>query len=188
MEGLSPEENRRFKNGKVAVLPSSSSPLPLSSPPGRSSIFSTPSKACIISVLMVSKSSSEMPMRFIMSSTWGNPRSLAHLRHNPSLMGLSPSSLEMNTTATFFLHLEQSVGCIVYLQKIQRPPPLRLQSTPPVTCGTPIVKCNSPPGRCPAAAAARPVKPEPAHPRSGPPPLRPGCWRCGAPAASTPSP
>ena len=105
-------ENRRFRKGKVAVLPSSSS-SPASSPPGRSSIFSTPLMAWSISLLSVSRSSSEMPMRFIISSTWGRPSSLAHFRHRPSLVVLSPSILEMKTTATFFLHLEQSVGCIV---------------------------------------------------------------------------
>ena len=59
-------------------------------------------------------------MRFIISSTWGSPRSLAHFRHRPSFTVFSPSILEMNTTAPFFLHLEQSVGCILYLQNFRR--------------------------------------------------------------------
>ena len=71
------------------------------------------SMACIISLFRLSRSSSVMPMRCIMSFTWGSPRLLAHFRHRPSLTVLSPSIRVMNTVAIFFLHLEQSVGCIV---------------------------------------------------------------------------
>ena len=81
-------------------------------------MFSTPFRAWSISEFRVSSSSSEMPMRFIMSSTWGRPRSRAHLRQRPSLTVWPFSIREMKTTATFFLQREQSVGCIVYLQKV----------------------------------------------------------------------
>ena len=73
---------------------------------------SAPPKACIISSLMASKSSSVMPMRRIISFTWGSPRSLAHFKQRPSLTVFPFSSFEMNTTATRFLHLLQRVGCI----------------------------------------------------------------------------
>lgn len=78
---------------------------------------SAPPKACIISLLRFSRSSGVMPIRFIMSSTCGRPSWAAHFRQSPSLTG-SPFSFirEINTTATFFLHLEQSVGCIVLLR------------------------------------------------------------------------
>ena len=57
-----------------------------------------------------------MPMRFIISSTWGRPSWAAHFRHRPSLtISFFSFIREMNTTATFFLHREQSVGCMVFL-------------------------------------------------------------------------
>ena len=78
---------------------------------------SAPPKACIISLLMFSRSSGVIPIRFIMSSTWGRPSWAAHLRHRPSLtISFFSFIREMNTTATFFLHLEQRVGCMVFLR------------------------------------------------------------------------
>ena len=107
----------RFRKGKVAVLPLSSSSSPSSLACATSPSSSAPPKACIISLLRFSRSSGVMPIRFIMSSTCGRPSWAAHFRQRPSLTG-SPFSFirEINTTATFFLHLEQSVGCIVLLR------------------------------------------------------------------------
>ena len=75
---------------------------------------SAPPNACIISSEIMSRSSSVMPMRRIISFTWGRPRSLAHFRHRPSLTVSPFSILEMKTTATRFLHLVQRVGCILF--------------------------------------------------------------------------
>ena len=108
--GSPPLLNRRFRNGNVAVFPASSSSV---SPPGSSSAFSMESMACIISLFKLSKSSSVMPIRCIMSLTCGRPRFFAHFRHRPSLTVLSPSIRVIKTVAIFFLHLEQSVGCII---------------------------------------------------------------------------
>ena len=98
-----------FKNGKVAVLPSSSE---------SESLFSmsiSPSalpRASIISFVRPSSSSSDRPILFITSSTGFMCSSRAHLRQRPSFFVRPPSSLVMNITATFFLQREQSVGCI----------------------------------------------------------------------------
>ena len=77
---------KRLRNGNVAVLPSSSSlSASGSSASVRPSRFSAPPKAPIISLEILSRSSSVMPMRRIISSTCGSPRFFAHLRQSPSL-------------------------------------------------------------------------------------------------------
>ena len=101
---------RRFKNGKVAVFPSSSlsdSEFSMSMRPS-----ALPS-ASIISLVRPSSSSSVRPILFITSSTGFMCSSRAHFRQSPSFLGSPPSILVMNITATFFLQREQRVGCIV---------------------------------------------------------------------------
>ena len=100
-----------FRKGKVAVRPSSSSPSSRSwgiSP----SIPSAPPKADIISLVRFSRSSSVMPIFWIMSSMGLMPSSLAHLRHSPSFLDWPPSNLVIKTTATCLWQRLHMVGCI----------------------------------------------------------------------------
>ena len=60
------------------------------SPPGRSSTFSMESIACIISLFKLSRSSSVMPMRCIISFTCGSPRLLGALQAQTLVNGLVP--------------------------------------------------------------------------------------------------
>ena len=113
--GAAPPLNSWFRKGKVAVRPSSSSPSP-SSLWGwfiRPSRPSAPPKADIISVVRLSRSSSLMPIFFIISSMGLMPSSLAHFRHRPSFLVVPFSILVIKITATFLpqrLHI--IFGCI----------------------------------------------------------------------------
>ena len=96
----------------MAVRPSSSSP---SSPWGwfiRPSRPSAPPKADIISVVRLSRSSSLMPIFFIISSMGLMPISLAHFRHRPSFLVVPFSILVIKITATFLPQRLHIVGCI----------------------------------------------------------------------------
>ena len=102
-----------FKNGNVAVLPSSSESS--SPPPFSMSIrLSTPLRAFIISPLRLSRSSSEMPIFSSISSTGFMCSSRAHFRHSPSFFCSLPSTLVINTIATFLPQREHIFACIVY--------------------------------------------------------------------------
>ena len=106
---------RRFKNGNVAVLPSSSSASV--SGASESASASPPSMPMLPSIsatspVRLSRSASEMPSFSIISSTGLMCSSRAQRRHSPSLWD-SPFSIRViKITATFFLQREQSVGCI----------------------------------------------------------------------------
>ncbi len=76
---------------------------------------SAPPKADIISVEMDSRSSSEMPIFFIISSTGLMPSSRAHLRHRPSFLVSPPSIFVIKTTATFFWQRVHMVGRMISL-------------------------------------------------------------------------
>ena len=80
--------------------------------PASPSMPSAPPKADIISLVRPSRSSSLMPIFFIISSTGLIPSSLAHLRQRPSFLVSPPSMRVTKITATFLWQREQSVGCI----------------------------------------------------------------------------
>ena len=103
-----------LRKGKVAVFPSASSPSSSLSSIGRSSPVSL--SMPIISLVIASSSSSEIPSFVIRSSTGFMPSSFAHLRQRPSLTEFSPSIFVTKMTAIFLLHLLHKVGCIVCYQ------------------------------------------------------------------------
>ena len=108
---------RRLRNGKVAVLPSSSSVSASEASASASAAPSPPSMPMLPSIsatspVRLSRSASEMPSFSIISSTDLMCSSRAQRRHRPSLWD-SPFSIRViKITATFFLQREQSVGCI----------------------------------------------------------------------------